>query len=112
MHYRGRTFHSVPTERVFNQIPWVKRCALVSLGAGHTPGIVVEPEASTWSALAERRIDLLRELRLTAESHELTRPITAFFFHPSLPVDKRHSAKIFREHLSLWAQRQVRSEAA
>jgi len=27
-------------------------------------------------------------------------------FHPEFPVDMRHNAKIFREKLALWAERQ------
>jgi hypothetical protein len=31
-----------------------------------------------------------------------------FLFHHSLPVDVRHNAKIFREKLVPWAERQLR----
>jgi hypothetical protein len=38
---------------------------------------------------------------------EHTRGIKDFFLLPSLPVDIRHNAKIFREQLAVWATRQL-----
>jgi hypothetical protein len=31
--------------------------------------------------------------------------VTQVLFHPALPVDPRHNAKIHREELSVWAKR-------
>jgi len=45
----------------------------------------------------------MEELRKMAAGHEHTRSIRDFLLHPSLPVDIRHNAKIFREQLALWA---------
>ena len=46
---------------------------------------------------------LLQELRILAAQHSGTAAITRFFFHPSLPVDVRHNAKIHRLALARWA---------
>jgi hypothetical protein len=50
----------------------------------------------------------LAELRQLAAGNPLTRNIVDFFLHPSLPVDVRHNAKIFREQLAVWAARKLR----
>jgi len=34
--------------------------------------------------------------------------VEAFLFHPRFPVDIRHNAKIGREQLARWAQKQLR----
>jgi acyl-CoA synthetase (AMP-forming)/AMP-acid ligase II len=91
---RVRTAHGdMFTERcepVFNQHPAVARCALIGLGAPGTqePAIVVETKPGATVTAAE--------LRSLGRACPTTRDITAFFFHPGLPVDVRHNAKIHR----------------
>lgn len=98
-----KTYYSVPTERVFNQHPRVRRSALVGLGTPPTPGIVVEPLPQS-SPLSDSDVSaFVEELKALGATDPLTSPITRFFFHPSFPVDGRHNAKIFREKLSAWA---------
>ena len=46
---------------------------------------------------------LARELRHLARAHVHTANINTFFFHPKLPVDVRHNAKIHRLELAQWA---------
>jgi hypothetical protein len=46
---------------------------------------------------------LERELLNLAAGHSLTSPIRHVLFHPALPVDVRHNAKINREQLAAWA---------
>ena len=55
-----------------------------------------------------KRTDLLKKelLDLTA-SNPLTREIRVVLFHKKFPVDPRHNAKIFREKLAVWAQKQL-----
>jgi nucleoside-diphosphate-sugar epimerase len=48
--------------------------------------------------------------RLRDLGHDVTAPITRFFFHPSFPVDARHNAKIFRDRLAAWAATQTAIE--
>ena len=109
----SRTYFSVPTEMIFNEVEKVKRSALVSLGEGEEPGIVVEPYPENWPDTDEKRKEFLSELEKVAAQHEQTEKIKWFFFHPSFPVDGRHNAKIFRDKLSDWArQYMVKAEAA
>jgi acyl-CoA synthetase (AMP-forming)/AMP-acid ligase II/pimeloyl-ACP methyl ester carboxylesterase len=99
-----RTFYSVPTERIFNEHPKVRRSALVQLDDGLI-AIVVEPHPQYWPQTSEEREAFATELRRLGQSSELTREISKFFFHPSFPVDVRHNAKIFRDKLGVWASR-------
>jgi hypothetical protein len=47
------------------------------------------------------------ELLALAKTSLLTEKIETVLFHPQFPVDIRHNAKIFREKLAVWAQRQA-----
>ncbi|MGA1190856.1 MAG: fatty acid CoA ligase family protein [Bdellovibrionota bacterium] len=108
-----QTYYSVPTEMIFNTMPKVRRSALVGLGAGENPGVVVEPNPEFWPENDESRRLFLAELESIAAQYDLTRKIRWFFFHPNFPVDGRHNAKIFRDQLSQWARKYVvKQEAA
>lgn len=91
--------HTEPCEQVFRLHPQIVRCALVGLGepGRQEPALVVQAAVGTDEQL------LLQELRLLAAQHSGTAAITRFFFHPSLPVDVRHNAKIHRLALARWA---------
>ncbi len=102
---RGTLF-TIPCEAVFNVHEQVFRTALVGVTkkGTHEPVLCVE--------LAEEvgRLDkdqLKRELRSLGASQPHTNGITTFLFHKAFPVDIRHSAKIHREKLARWAERQV-----
>ena len=43
-----------------------------------------------------------------AQAHEITQGIRIILFHDAFPVDIRHNAKIFREQLAVWVQKQVK----
>ncbi len=96
---------TVPCEAIINGHPAVYRSALVGVGqpGGQVPVVVIEtwPEQRPQSHADEQR--LLTEVAALAQQHELTRRIRHFLLHPSLPVDIRHNAKIFREQLAEWA---------
>lgn len=110
---KGRTFHSVPVEEIFNVHPKVHRSALVRLNGGESPGIVVEPEPHHWPETQEAKQKFLQELAEIAATNPLSREIKDFFFHRSFPVDPRHNAKIFRDELSVWAEKELQvNEAA
>ena len=100
---RGRTLFTVPCEGIFDAHPSVRRSALVGLPRedGDEPVLTVELEAG-----ASDGPELQSELRTLAGSHEQTRPIARFLVHPGFPVDVRHNAKIKRELLRAWAQKQ------
>lgn len=100
---KGRTFYSIPTERIFNQHEKVRRSALVSLNGGEDVGIAVEPHPQHWPESEDLRASFAEELVKLAKSDPLTSQISRVFFHPSFPVDGRHNAKIFRDQLSQWA---------
>ena len=91
--------HTEPCEQVFRLHPQIVRCALVGLGepGRQEPALVVQAAGGTDEQL------LLQELRILAAQHSGTAAITRFFFHPSLPVDVRHNAKIHRLALARWA---------
>lgn len=50
--------------------------------------------------------ELVVELRTMAEEHAATTGLQEFLRHPGFPVDIRHNAKIGREELARWAERQ------
>jgi len=96
---------TVPCEAIVNGHPAVYRSALVGVGqpGSQVPVVVIEtwPEQRPQSRADEQR--LLTEVTALAQQHELTRCIRHFLLHPSMPVDIRHNAKIFREQLAEWA---------
>ena len=97
---RTGIMHTEPCEQVFRCYPGVARCALIGLGEpGHQePALVVQ---SLKTVTDKPR--LAEELRALALRHPHTVGISRIFFHPSLPVDVRHNAKIHRLALARWA---------
>ncbi|MEK7745765.1 MAG: fatty acid CoA ligase family protein [Elusimicrobiota bacterium] len=95
---------TLPCEGVFNAHPGVYRSALVGVGVppAQRPVLIVELERK-----AEPSQALRAELLELGARFEHTRPIRDILFHPSLPVDIRHNAKIFREKLAPWAAARV-----
>lgn len=95
--------HTEPCEQVFRGHPHVARCALIGLGepGRQEPALVVQPAESGVDEAA-----LARELRALAQRYAHTTGITRFYFHPALPVDVRHNAKIHRLALARWAATQ------
>ncbi len=99
--------YTICCEAPFNEHPAVFRSALVGVGPVHAqlPVLVVELSTPTDEAT------LFAELRAIAETNPLTEDIATFFVHPGFPVDIRHNAKIFREKLSLWAEKKVQARS-
>ena len=101
----GGMMCTVRCEAVFNNHPAVRRSALVGIGGdpgNQRPVIVVE---------LEKNVDIPREtvreeLLAAAAGNPLTSSIKTVLFHPSFPVDVRHNAKINREKLAVWAEKQ------
>lgn len=54
----------------------------------------------------------MAELRTMAEAHGATTGLQEFLHHPAFPVDIRHNAKIGREELARWAERQQARSAS
>jgi acyl-coenzyme A synthetase/AMP-(fatty) acid ligase len=112
----GRKSHRVLTELgglyteqvepVFNTHPDVRRSALVGVGerGRQVPVLVVELRPGI--ARAER-LRLRDEILHLGEGFVHTARVRTVMFHPKLPVDIRHNAKIGREQLATWATRQL-----
>ncbi|HWA25218.1 MAG TPA: fatty acid CoA ligase family protein [Lacunisphaera sp.] len=102
---RTSVMHTEPCERVFRGYPGVARCALIGLGerGRQEPALVVQPLKPLTAA---EQTKLAEELRAVALQQPHTVAIARFFFHPSLPVDVRHNAKIHRLTLARWATEQ------
>ncbi|MEU6587335.1 fatty acid CoA ligase family protein [Nocardia sp. NPDC046763] len=98
----ARDLFTVQCEQIFNTHPDVHRSALVGVGrtGAQVPVLCYEPRAGADPDESPR---IERELRLLAESREITAPIRTFLRHDGFPVDIRHNAKIGREALSGWA---------
>ncbi len=96
---------TVTCEAIYNQLPEIYRSALVGIGqAGRQdPVIICEPHRANWPKTAEDQAALAAKILACGRQHWLTRSIQHVLLHPSLPVDIRHNAKIFREKLSAWA---------
>ncbi len=104
------TLFTVPCEAVFNRHAKVRRTALVGTGekGKQRPVLIIEPEEKTLLQSKERGAALIEELTALGQKHAHTRNIRTFRLHPGFPVDVRHNAKIFREKLSLWAEKQLK----
>ncbi len=102
--------YPIPCEAIFNRQPAVFRSALVGVGpkGDHTPVIIIEPQRDRRSQGGLNRTRLIAELHTLAKANPLTAAIDDFLIHPSLPVDTRHNAKIFREKLAIWAAHRLR----
>lgn len=93
------TLFTTPVEEIINQLPGVRRSALV--GPGRTPVVLLEKEPSHAGADSA----LIAQAVALAEKHETTRQIERFHVYPGVfPVDRRHNAKIEREKLTVWAE--------
>jgi acyl-CoA synthetase (AMP-forming)/AMP-acid ligase II len=114
----GRKRHRVETaqelllpvqcEAIFNHHPAVTRTALVGIGEmGHQhPILIVEPKEAEILTHKSTQDKLARELLAIGAEHQLTQNIHHVLFHPDFPVDVRHNAKIQREKLAVWAEKQ------
>ena len=117
--YCGRLSHRVltatgpmytePCEAIFNNHPAVYRSALVGIGprGNQRPVIVIEPLVERLPLTLADRQTLVTEVRELGKSNPLTAAIDDVLIHPSFPVDIRHNAKIFREKLAVWAEKEL-----
>ena len=106
VHTEPGPMYTICCEAIFNLHPRVTRSALVGVGVPgqQQPVIVVEVEG-----ICDEK-ELFAELRSLAARNSLTRDIDTLLLHPSFPVDIRHNAKIFREKLAVWAQKQLQKQ--
>lgn len=101
--------YTIPCEAIFNCHPSVYRTALVGVGepGRQQPVIIVEPWPDRFPRSQHEQDKLIKELHELGRANPLSRSIQQFLLHPSLPVDIRHNAKIFREKLAVWAAEQL-----
>ena len=106
----NETLFTIPCEGIFNTHPKVFRTALVG---AHNPGnndrqiipaICVELEQEFKND--DQKI-ITAELLEIGARFEQTKSIQHVLFHPAFPVDIRHNAKIGREKLAVWAEKQI-----
>ncbi len=101
-------YFSIPCERIFNTHSLVKRTALVGIERnGETvPLLCVELNKGTTLTDDTARNIFFAELKVIGAKHQQTVGIVDFLIHSDFPVDIRHNAKIFREKLAVWAQKE------
>lgn len=114
--FRGRKSHRLETDRgllmpvgpenVFNLHPAVEKSALVGLGArgAERPVLVVETLPTRRPRSAAARGTLAGEILQAAHANPDCARVGEVLFHPALPVDVRHNAKIKRGELKQWAE--------
>ncbi|MBN2159655.1 MAG: alpha/beta fold hydrolase [Spirochaetes bacterium] len=102
------TLFSLPCEAIFNNHPKVNRSALVGIVKnGRTePVIIIELEKGLRLGPRAKK-QLTVELLNLGEKHNHTKTIKTVLYRRNFPVDIRHNAKILREKLAVWAQREV-----
>ncbi|PKF63817.1 peptide synthase [Psychromonas sp. psych-6C06] len=108
--YQGKptTYFSICSERIFNTHPAVKRSALVGVDLAQERTAIICIELN--EKQTESSLKLFNELRFIADKHEHTQGIKHFLIHEGFPMDIRHNAKIYREKLADWAQKEIRKE--
>jgi hypothetical protein len=85
------------------------RTALVGLGARprQRPVLIVEPRSGAAPRNRSERTVFIDELKALAKNHPALGEVRDILFHPALPVDYRHNAKIIREELVPWAAKEL-----
>ncbi len=101
----NETLFTIPCEGIFNTHTKVFRTALVGINSdGQTdPVICVELEPGN---INEDQEIITTELLKIGAQFEQTKNIHHVLFHPAFPVDIRHNAKIGREKLAVWAEKE------
>ncbi|MFQ5481772.1 MAG: AMP-binding protein, partial [Nitrospinaceae bacterium] len=97
---------TIPCEAVFNRHPAVQRTALVGVGPPGSQKPVLIVELRMPGPSKKKRMALEDEILALGKDHPHTRNIQCVLFHAAFPVDVRHNAKISREVLARWAEKQ------
>ena len=100
------TLFTITCESIFNTHEDVFLSALVgvSLKGKTVPVICIELEKNSSNYEINR---IQKELLQLAQEYEHTKNIKKVLFHEAFPVDIRHNAKIFREKLAIWAEKNL-----
>lgn len=102
-----QTLFTVPCEAVFNTHPAVFRSALVGVVRDGVTRPVLCVELEPDHARTNRDA-LTTALLALGASRPHTAGIRDVLYHPAFPVDIRHNAKIGREKLAVWADKELR----
>jgi len=109
--HRVRTAHkdifTVPLERIFDEHPAVRQSALVGVGESGTerPVLLIEREGG-FANLSDA--DLVTQLRELRSGNDVASQVTEIVVYGGrFPVDIRHNAKIVREDLRGWANKNL-----
>ena len=99
----------VPAENVFDLHPRVEQSALVGVGerGSETPLLVVQQKRGEMPRTDAEIQTFLFELRELGRTAHVSSDVELFLFRKDLPVDVRHNAKIDREALKLWAEKEL-----
>ncbi len=102
-----KMYYSIPCESVFNGHDDIFRSALVGIYSlkmkTKIPAIILEPEKEC--SLSEEQ--LIKDAKQLGSNSQLTQEIEHYLIYHDFPVDIRHNAKIFREKLAVWAEKQL-----
>ena len=103
-----KTLYTIPCEAIFNQHPDVKRSALVGIGLRNKQEPIIVIESANLNRLKSPMAlnKFKEELLECGAKTTITQSIKKILFYTKFPVDVRHNEKIFREKLSLWAEKQ------
>lgn len=101
-------YYPVPIESIFNQHSAIKRSALVGVGprGSQVMVLVIEPQNPDLINDANAQNKVIDEIINSSKKFTYASKVQNFLWHPHLPTDIRHNAKIFREKLAHWAATQ------
>jgi acyl-CoA synthetase (AMP-forming)/AMP-acid ligase II len=106
---KDQVYYPVCAEGIANTHPDVLRSALVGLGqpGEQKPALILQlVKPKLIRDMAERN-RIAREVRERLSEHPIYGEVKQILFHKDFPVDPRHNAKIDREALAVWAQKQT-----
>ncbi len=101
-------YYPVCAEGIVDQHPDVLRSALVGLGKApeQKPAVVLQLHKPKLHKDVAERNRIVREVKELLAGHALYGDVKTVLFHKDFPVDPRHNAKIDREALAEWAEKQ------
>ena len=105
----NETLFTIPCEGIFNTHAKVFRTALVGININNETIPVVCVELEDKFKSSDRNL-ITAELLTVGAQFEQTNSIQTILFHSTFPVDIRHNAKIGREKLAVWAQKEINQE--
>jgi acyl-CoA synthetase (AMP-forming)/AMP-acid ligase II len=105
---KDHIYYPVCAEGIADQHPDVLRSALVALGSApeQRPALVVQLVKPKLQRDVAERNRIVREVKERLAQHPIYGQVKTVLFHRDFPVDPRHNAKIDREALAQWAEKQ------